>query len=79
MQIVPINFVDGPNLLAHAKALLESPDNLIAIHPRYDKLLTALRTACTIESTMKLDKSETSYDDILDSFRMCLSFYRMGD
>jgi hypothetical protein len=77
MQIVPINFVDGPNLLSHTKALLESPDNLIAIHPRYDKLLTALRTATATE--MKLDKSETSYDDILDSFRMCLSFYRMGD
>jgi hypothetical protein len=79
MTVVPINFVDGPNLLAHTKALLESPDNLIAIHPRYDKLLIALRTACTTESTMKLDKSETSYDDILDSFRMALSFYRMGD
>jgi hypothetical protein len=77
MIIVPINFVDSPNLLAHAKALLESPDNLIAIHPRYDKLLTALRTASATE--MKLDKSETSYDDILDSFRMALSFYRMGD
>jgi hypothetical protein len=77
MTIVPINFVDGPNLLAHAKALLESPDNLIAIHPRYDKLLIALRTASATE--MKLDKSETSYDDILDSFRMALSFYRMGD
>jgi hypothetical protein len=77
MVIVPINFTDGPNLLSHAKALLESPDNLIAIHPRYDKLLTALRTASATE--MKLDKSETSYDDILDSFRMALSFYRMGD
>lgn len=77
MTIVPINFTDGPNLLAHTKALLESPDNLIAIHPRYEKLLTSLRTAMATE--MKLEKSETSYDDVLDAARMALSFYRMGN
>jgi hypothetical protein len=77
MTIVPINFADGPNLLSHTKALLESPDNLIAIHPRYEKLLMSLKTA--FASEMKLDKSETVYEDILDSFRMCLSFYRLGN
>jgi hypothetical protein len=79
MTIVPISFsVDGANLLSHSKALLESPDNLIAIHPtRFDKLVTSLSSAVATE--MKLDKSETVYDDLLDAFRMALSFYRIGD
>jgi hypothetical protein len=40
MMVVPINFVDGPNLLSHAKALLESPDNLI--RERINRLIESL-------------------------------------
>ena len=43
------------------------------INPRFDKLITALRTAVDNEAT--LDKEATSYDDILDGFRLALQFY----
>ena len=39
MIIVPVSFsVDGSKLLIHLKTLLEHPDNMLAIHPRYDIL-----------------------------------------
>ena len=76
MKIVPVSFSsDGPNMLIHLKRLLEHPNNLVAIHPRYDKLITSLRTAVATE--MKLDKEATSYDDLLDAFRMVAYFYRV--
>ena len=69
MRIVPISFsVDGVNLLTHLKYLLESPDNLVAIHSRFDKLLTSLKSATAVE--MKLQKEETVYDDILDAAKV---------
>ena len=47
---------------------------LIAIHPSFEKLITSLRTA--VANEYKLDKEETSYDDILDAFRLSLQFYK---
>jgi hypothetical protein len=47
---------------------------MIAIHPSFDKLLTSLRTAVADE--YKLDKTETSFNDILDAFRLSLTFYK---
>jgi hypothetical protein len=38
--------------------------NYLAIDPKFDKLLTSLRTAYATELT--LDKNQTSYDDLLD-------------
>ena len=60
MQIVTISFVapDGPNMLMHYKSLLENPKHLVAIHPRYDKLITTLRSAMATE--MKLNKTKQS-------------------
>jgi hypothetical protein len=44
------------------------------IHPRYEKLITALRTA--VENSEKmLDKEATSHDDLFDAFRMSLQFW----
>jgi hypothetical protein len=46
----------------------------IAINPdRFDKLITALRTALDIDGI--LDKEATSYNDIFDAFRLALKFY----
>ena len=45
----------------------------VAINPRFDKLITALRTAVDNEGT--LDKEATSYDDIFDTYRLALEFY----
>jgi hypothetical protein len=79
MFVVPVPFsVEGSKILQHTKWLLEENDEdgsrLIAIHPSFDKLLTSLRTA--VANEYKLDKQETSYDDILDAFRLLLTFYK---
>ena len=42
--------------------------SLIAIHPSFDKLLTSLRTATA--NVYKLDKQESSFNDVLDAFRL---------
>ena len=49
--------------------------SLIAIHKdRFDNLITALRTA--VANEYKLDKEVTSYNDLLDAFRLALQFYK---
>jgi hypothetical protein len=47
---------------------------LVAIRPDFEKLLTSLRTA--VANEYKLDKEQTSYNDILDAFRLSLQFYK---
>jgi hypothetical protein len=79
MFIVPVPFsVEGAKMLQHTKWLLEEKDedgsSLIAIHSSFDKLLTSLRTA--VANEYKLDKTETSFNDVLDAFRLSLTFYK---
>lgn len=79
MFIVPVPFsVEGAHMLQHIEWLLEEKDedgsSLVAIHSRLDKLLTALRTA--VANEYKLDKEQTSYNDILDAFTLSLQFYK---
>ena len=79
MIIVPVPFsVEGAHMLQHAKWLMEETDedgsSLIAIHHTFEKLLTSLRTA--VANEYKLDKEQTSYNDILDAFRLSLQFYK---
>jgi hypothetical protein len=45
----------------------------VAIHPKYNKLLVALRTAVATEGV--LDKQMTAHDDILDALRLSLKYY----
>jgi hypothetical protein len=78
-RIVPTSFfIKGAEMLQHTKWLLEETEedgsSLIAIHPSFNKLLTALRTA--VANEYKLDKEQTSYNDILDAFRLSLQFYK---
>ena len=47
----------------------------MAIHPRFNKLITALRTAVE-NGEGSLDKEATSHDDLFDAFRMSLLFYQ---
>lgn len=76
MFIVPVPFsIEGAKMLQHTKWLLEERDedgsSLIAIdRERFHKLVTALRT--TVANEYKLDKEQTSYNDILDAFRLSL-------
>jgi hypothetical protein len=77
MKIVPVNFnKEHKAMLGHCKMILESEGaGRIAINPvKFDKLITALRTAVDVDGT--LDKESTSYHDIFDAFRLALKFYR---
>jgi hypothetical protein len=75
MFIVLLNFQPmHKQLLQHCKWLVEETDEtgraIVAINSqKYDKLVTALRTAISIENS--LQKEQTSYHDILDASRMC--------
>ena len=61
-------------MLGHSKMILESEGGRIAINPdKFDKLITALRTAVDNDGT--LEKESTSYNDIFDAFRLALKFY----
>jgi hypothetical protein len=70
--------VEGAHMLQHAKYLMEETEedgsSLIAIDKRFDKLLTGLRTA--VANEYKLDKEVTSFDDLVDAFRLSLTFYK---
>ena len=58
--------------------VLEDDGGRIAINSdRFDKLITALRTA--VDNDDVLDKESTSYNDILDAFRLALKFYHFED
>jgi hypothetical protein len=54
---------------------MEYNEGMVAINPRFDKLITSLRTAVD-KGEGVLDKEATSYDDILDAFRLALKFYQ---
>jgi hypothetical protein len=79
MKIVPVNFnKEHKAMLGHCKMLLEKDGGRISINPdKFDKLITALRTAVDNDGT--LDKEATSYNDIFDAFRLALKFYHFGD
>jgi hypothetical protein len=68
MQIIPVNFQKRHReMLQWAYTLMSK--RLIRIHPSLQKLIVSLRTAIVIDD-WKLDKQQTSHDDILDSFRL---------
>jgi hypothetical protein len=75
MRIVPVNFnKEHKAMLGHCKMVLEYEPRKIAINPdKFDKLITAIRTAVDVDGT--LDKEATSYNDIFDAFRLALKFY----
>jgi hypothetical protein len=76
MFVVPVHFAkEHKRMLTHAKRVLEYNGGAIAINPRFDKLITSLRTAVENGEGL-LDKEATSYDDIFDAFRMSLQFYQ---
>src|ERR671930_1390740 len=64
MKIVPVNFnKEHKAMLGHCKMILEQEPGKIAINPdRFDKLITALKTAVDHDGT--LEKESTSYNDI---------------
>lgn len=73
-RIRPVNFnPEHKNMLSNLHAVISK--GYLAIDPKYDKLITSLRTAYAKELT--LDKVQTSYNDLLDALRLSLKGYRI--
>jgi hypothetical protein len=74
MLVEPVAFgMEHKQLLYHAKFMLEN--QYVQIHPtHFDKLVTSIRSAWAKDGV--LDKEVTSFDDILDAFRLCLRPYK---
>jgi hypothetical protein len=72
MTVIPVPFsVAAKDMIMHTKELLEYDRPLIAINPTFTKLITSLRTAIS-DDLGKLSKEETSFDNVLDAFRLAL-------
>jgi len=70
-KIVPVDFQShGMPMLDHLVNIMESRQ--IRIDRKFDKLMIALRTAMYKGDRNQLDKTETSYDDVLDALRLSL-------
>ena len=54
--------------------MLEYNNGVVVIYPRFNKLITALRTAVE-KGEGTLDKEATNHDDLLDALRMSLQLY----
>jgi hypothetical protein len=72
MNVIPVSFgSDGRKMLAHTKHHLDA--RWVAIHPKFYKLIIALRTAVATDGLS--DKSAISHNDALDAFRLSLCLY----
>jgi hypothetical protein len=75
MFVVPVAFAkEHRRMLAHCKETLEYQNGAIAIHPKFNKLITSLRTAVE-KGEGSLDKDATSHDDLFDAFRLSLQYW----
>ncbi len=74
MKVIPVSFgQEGPSMLVHCRNLLDHEDNLIAINPKWEKLITALKGAVATE--YRLEKSESPFNDLTDAFRLAAKFF----
>lgn len=72
MTVVPVPFaIAGKDMIMHTKELLEHERPLVAINPKFEKLITSLRTTIS-DDRGALDKEQTSYHNVLDGFRLAL-------
>jgi hypothetical protein len=76
MKVEPIPFQNThKQMLYHSKFILEN--KYLLVHPKFDKLIISLRTAIATDGI--LDKQQTSFNDILDSFRLVLWLYKVAE
>jgi hypothetical protein len=68
--------MEGRQMLQHAVSIMDIPEGAIAIPSQYQDLIVGLRT-CVAEE-WKMDKPNTSHNDLVDSFLMCLSVYKFS-
>lgn len=75
MKVKPIPFsTTHKDMLGNMVILMEK--GKLAIHPKFDKLIMALRTA--VASDYSLDKEVTKHNDVLDGARLCLKPWSVG-
>ena len=68
MFVIPVPFSkEHKNMLAHCKEMLEYRNGYMSINPRFNKLITSLRTAVENGEGF-LSKDETSHDDLFICF-----------
>jgi hypothetical protein len=76
MCVVPVNFRnEHKQMLLHAKRILETGNGGLILHPSFNKLIVALRTAVE-KGEGSLNKELTSFNDCFDAFRLSLLRYR---
>jgi hypothetical protein len=63
-------------MIMHTKELLEYETPTVTINPNFLKLITTLRTA-TLDDSAKLNKEETTHDNIFYAFRLALKGVEM--
>jgi hypothetical protein len=77
VTLVPFS-TQHKNLLAHLKRIIEDTDSngtaIVAIHPKFQELVTSLRTATATE--LDLNKNDTVNDDTIDVACLALSYFR---
>jgi len=72
-QIIPVNFQKRHREMLQWTQTLMSK-RFVKIHPSLQELIVSLGTAVVIDD-WKLDKYQTSHDDLLDSLRLaCLNY-----
>ena len=73
-RILPVNFnANYKEMLSHLYTLANK--EYLAIPEKFDKLIVSLRTAWAQDYS--LDKEQTSYNDLLDTFRLSLKGYKI--
>jgi hypothetical protein len=74
--VLPITFNTESKLdmTLKTRRLLDDSRQLVAINPRFQKLITSLKSA-VFDSRGMLDKTLTPFDDILESFMMLTNFF----
>lgn len=75
-KVVPISFKERhETMLRDLEQFLQK--KLVRIHPSFDKLIIALRTASSKGDKYDLDKEKTSHDDILDAMQLSMLYLRL--
>ena len=79
LKVVPRFWnIEGRQMLQKSVAILSSPESFVAIPRTFTTLVQALQSATAFE--WKLDKTSGQPGlDVLDSFLMALSYFRLSD
>ena len=77
MIVVPVSFAQENRMFmtSHSRRLLDDPRGLIAINPKFDKLVIGLKAAI-FDDQGRLDKEQSPHNDLTDCFQMLCSLFK---